>query len=196
LEGAGEVLGVDGLQGVEHEDGGEDLREQRLPAGPAVRATPTVLGCIRILCAAGVPRPHVTRGWTAPMLLPLTPDHCQHSACDHEVEGDEEVCLLAAGVDRDAEGNRGDHREGQQHGAPAEQRSQDRHRNHRDGAKCDETGDMVAQIGDLGRVPLVGEDQHRNQRQGNQHRRRATRRGLPEHRRGGCEDRHEQARPR
>jgi len=99
-------------------------------------------------------------------------------------------------VDRNAEGNRGDHREGQQRGATAEQGSQDRNRNHREGAKCDETGDVVAQIGYLGRVPLIGEDQHRDQHQGNQHRRRAARRGLPEHRGGGCEDRREQARPR
>ena len=96
-----EVRRVERLQGVEDDDGGQDPGAARRAAGRAAR------------WACGRPRR---------LAAPVRADSGRAStaAGDHEVERDEQVRGVAAGVERDAERERGDDRQGQQDRPAAE----------------------------------------------------------------------------
>ena len=162
-----EVIRVEGLQRVQNDDRGEDPRQ---PDGSAGRR-----GLARKGRPAGGAAPFSASPPCHPPADELQSEkHGDHAAGDHQVERDEEVRGVAAGVQRDAEGKRGDDRERQQDRPAAEGVGEDADRG--DGERSqqgDDAGRVVAQVDDLVGVPLVAEDQDREEDERQEHRRRA-----------------------
>ena len=91
----------------------------------------------------------------------------------HQVDGDEQVGLVTAGVQRYAEGKRGDDRQRKQARPAAEEDGQGSDRHGPQQGQRQQPRRAVAEIGDRRRVPLVAGDQDREEGQGRQHRDRA-----------------------
>src|SRR5690606_14633646 len=108
LQARREVLRVEGLEGVEQDGGGEQPGEpdEGPPAGGSCHGG----GCLRaVRCSVlGIP-PRATRRRRPS----LTDEVGGDAGGEDEIEGDEEVGGVAAGLERDAEGEGDDDREGE-----------------------------------------------------------------------------------
>ena len=159
-----EVARVQRLNDVQDDDRGKDSRQ---PAGGrwdgrgVLRAgqTGSVLGL-----PSGAAR---RRG------RPVSGEESQYPGGDHQVEGDEEVGGVAAGVQGHPEGERGDDRQRQQDRPAAEGPGQQPDGDRGADQQHHEPGLVVTQGDDLRRVPLVAEDQQREEADRCEHRQRA-----------------------
>jgi hypothetical protein len=140
LKRVGEIFDVRRLQGVEDDNGREHPADRVEPAAPVGRCGPRRSG-----------------------FAPGVPDGGGEAACDHRVEGKEQVRIAAAEVDRDPERHRRDQRRREPGGPAAEEPGEDRDPDRGGDDRGDEQRRVIAEIGDPGAVPVVGEDQHRPQ---------------------------------